>query len=127
MGLLADHEGVWELHRLGPAIALAAALVAAAAATVTLVWRNTTRVGRTLAAFGAVGVAIGAAAGVLPIEADNGNNICGPILHLRRADSSACDGTLSSLSVGVFIALSVGLASFIAAAMVCSREGEAAP
>jgi hypothetical protein len=132
MAILADHEGLYELSRMGPAVAVTVALVLASAAVTTFVagrlGRGWFRAPAGQAAVLAVVAAVAAGIlGVLPRDTASGYVVCGPVLHLGRSDSRLCDGVLDPLPLLVVVLVGVAVLAGVAALVLARASSPSSP
>lgn len=123
MGLLADHQTVWEASRLVPALLLAVGLVLAGALVAVVVRQlSTARSARALAYVG-VGLVVGSVAvGLIPREAASGYVVCGPVLNVTGSDSELCGTAMGVLPEIVVAGMSAAAISFATAVAVARRR-----
>lgn len=123
MGIVADHEGLWDAGRLGRAGVFAVALMLASAGTVILVHRMSASMAARRWSYVGLGLMVATvAAGLLPRETDGGYNICGPVLNLGRTDSEHCAAVMRPLPTIVALALVASVLAFTLAIVLGWRR-----
>lgn len=126
MGILADHEGLYDGSRIIPALVVAVGLHLLAGVFAAVVWRRCGRPsvvswpGR-LIGLGLLATLLAMSLGVVPRATRSGYNICGPVFHFSRVDSKSCDGVLSPLPTLVLIAVIAAFVLFVAALVSARR------
>ena len=122
MGLVADHEGLYEAGRLVPAVIVASALLALVVVVARALW--TSQAGgsepavRSLVAIGFAAAVVGTLAGVMPRQTASGDIICGPVLHVLRDDSEACASVLRPPTVVTAGPMAAAAVAFVAAGVL---------
>ncbi len=127
MTILADHEGLYELSRLMPAVSVALAMVLVSGTLLMYVvgrlgagWYRAPGGHAALVAVAAT--LLGGVVGVLPRQTAGGYVVCGPVLHLGRADSELCDGVLDSVARWVQIAVAVAALTGLVAVLLAMMQ-----